>query len=64
MPFQSKSQMGAAFGGFLGPEMKAKAAQWAAETPDPKSLPEHKKPAKKAPSKKNPGQVELGMRKM
>lgn len=46
MPFQSKSQERAAFGGFLGSEMKSKAKQWAAETPDQKSLPEHKKKVK------------------
>lgn len=43
MPFQSKAQMKAAFAGYLGPEMKAKAQQWADETPNKKSLPEHKK---------------------
>lgn len=41
MPFESKAQMGAAFSGALGPEMKAKAEEWAHETPDIKSLPEH-----------------------
>lgn len=41
MPFKSKSQQRAAFGGYLGPEMKAKADTWAHETPDLKSLPEH-----------------------
>lgn len=46
MPFSSKSQMRAAFGGYLGAEMKAKAKQWADETPNPKSLPEHKKKVK------------------
>lgn len=39
MPFVSKSQMRAAFGGYLGPEMKAKAKEWADETPDIKDLP-------------------------
>jgi hypothetical protein len=43
MPFKSKAQMGAAFGGYLGPEMKAKAKGWAAETPNPKGLPQHAK---------------------
>lgn len=43
MPFLSKAQQGAAFGGYLGPEMKAKASQWAAETPNMKSLPQHVK---------------------
>jgi hypothetical protein len=42
MPFTSKAQMKAAFGGYLGPEMKAKAKGWADETPNPKKLPEHK----------------------
>ena len=39
MPFKSKSQMRAAFCGYLGKEMKDKAAGWAKETPNPKSLP-------------------------
>lgn len=43
MPFESMSQMRAAFGGYLGSEMKAKAKQWADETPNIKNLPEHKK---------------------
>jgi len=43
MPFKSKAQMRAAFGGYLGAEMKAKALGWAHETPNSKSLPEHKK---------------------
>lgn len=42
MPFQSKAQMKAAFGGYLGSEMQAKADTWAHETPDIKHLPEHK----------------------
>lgn len=42
MPFQSKAQMKAAFGGYLGPEMKKKARQWAQETPNIKSLPAYK----------------------
>jgi hypothetical protein len=46
MPFKSKSQMKAAFGGYLGKEMKEKAKQWAKETPDIKNLPEHKKKIK------------------
>ena len=41
MPFQSSSQMRAAFGGFLGPEMKSKAQEFANETPDIKALPKH-----------------------
>jgi hypothetical protein len=44
MPFKSKKQMRAAFGGYLGPEMKRKAKQWAEETPNIKSLPMRKKP--------------------
>ncbi len=43
MPFKSKAQMKAAFGGYLGPEMKAKAKQWADETPNIGSLPYRKK---------------------
>jgi len=41
MPFVSKSQQRAAFGGYLGPEMKRKAKHWADVTPDIKHLPEH-----------------------
>lgn len=41
MPFKSKAQMRAAFGGYLGEEMKSKAEEWAHETPNRKSLPEH-----------------------
>ena len=41
MPFKSSAQMRAAFGGYLGPEMKAKADTWAHETPSIKSLPSH-----------------------
>ena len=43
MPFESKAQMKAAFGGHLGPEMKRKAKEFARATPDISSLPEHKK---------------------
>ncbi len=46
MPFQSKAQMKAAFGGYLGGEMKKKADTWAHETPDIKGLPEHKAASK------------------
>ncbi len=35
--------MRAAFGGYLGKEMKGKAKTWARETPNIKKLPEHKK---------------------
>lgn len=56
MPFQSKSQMRADFGGYLGPEMKKKAKTWADETPNPKKLPEKKgKPS-------NPNEI-LGAKK-
>ena len=43
MPFQSRSQARAAFGGYLGPEMKQKAQEFADATPDMKALPEKKK---------------------
>ena len=45
MPFKSKKQQAAAFGGYLGPEMKAKAKEWASKTNEAK-LPE------RAPKKK------------
>ncbi len=49
MPFKSKAQARAAFGGYLGPEMKRKARQWAEETPGGiKSLPGHAKRQKKS----------------
>ena len=47
MPFKSQAQMRAAFGGYLGPEMKAKAATWAHETPNLKALPKHVKHARR-----------------
>lgn len=47
MPFQSKAQMRAAFGGYLGPTMKAKADEFAHATPNLKALPEHKRKATK-----------------
>lgn len=40
--------MGAAFGGYLGPEMKAKASTWAKETPNPKQLPQHVRSGQRA----------------
>ncbi len=43
MPFESKAQAKAAFGGYLGREMKEKAQEFADETPNMKKLPEHKK---------------------
>lgn len=47
MPFKSKAQARAAFGGFLGPKMKEHAEMWAHETPDMKKLPAHVKGKKK-----------------
>ena len=41
MPFKSKLQQRAAFGGYLGPKMKAHAKEWAAKT-DESKLPERK----------------------
>lgn len=41
MPFKSTSQMRAAFGGYLGPEMQAKAEEFARATPNIKALPKH-----------------------
>lgn len=41
MPFKSMAQEKAAFAGGLGPKMQAAAPQWAAETPNPKKLPDH-----------------------
>lgn len=38
--------MRAAFGGYLGKEMKSKAKSWANETPNPKKLPAHVKGSK------------------
>ena len=46
-PFRSKAQQRAAFGGYLGAEMKEKAPEWAHETPNLKSLPQHVRGAKK-----------------
>lgn len=42
MPFVSRAQEKAAFGGYLGSEMKSKAQEWAKQT-DQASLPEHVK---------------------
>ena len=50
MPWKSKAQMRAAYGGHLGSEMKAKAPGWSAETPNIKRLPAHA--AKKAVRRK------------
>ena len=41
MPFKSQAQQRAAFGGYLGPEMKKKAPEWAHETPNISKLPKH-----------------------
>jgi hypothetical protein len=46
MPFQSKAQMRAAFGGYLGAEMKAKAKEFAHATPSIAALPGHVKKRK------------------
>lgn len=48
MPYKSKAQLRAAFGGYLGKEMKDKAKEWADETPDIKDLPEHVSKGKKS----------------
>ena len=50
MPFKSKAQMKAAFGGHLGKEMKSKAMEFAHATPDIKSLPEHVKKKRRGPA--------------
>ena len=47
MPFKSKAQERAAFGGYLGKEMQGRAKQWASETPNQSALPEHVKPKSK-----------------
>ncbi len=53
-PFESKAQMKASFGGYLGKEMQDKADTWAHETPNIKGLPEHKKKVKiRVKKKKN-----------
>lgn len=49
MPFESKAQARAAFGGYLGSEMKAKAKEFAQATPNLKNLPEHVGKKKKRP---------------
>lgn len=54
MPFKSKAQARAAFGGYLGKKMKSKAKQWAAETPGGiKSLPDHAGPPPKSKAEAN-----------
>jgi hypothetical protein len=67
MPFDSQAQARAAFGGYLGPEMKSKADEFAHATPGGiKSLPQHVRPgghhphlkkriSVKAPTAKTPG---------
>jgi len=52
MPFDSKAQARAAFGGHLGSKMKKKAKQWADETPNMKRLPEHVSKRKKKLARK------------
>ena len=51
MPFKSKAQMRAAFGGYLGKTMKNKAKEWADVTPDIKHLPGHVKEDESNPDK-------------
>ena len=51
MPFKSKAQERAAFGGYLGKEMKSKAKEWAEETPSQSKLPLHVKGRKEAKTK-------------
>ena len=50
MPWKSKAQMRAAYGGHLGPEMKKKAAEYSRATPDISALPEHAKKRNKGPA--------------
>jgi hypothetical protein len=45
--FKSKSQMNAAFSGYLGTEMKKKAREFAHATPNIKGLSEHAKKDKR-----------------
>lgn len=47
MPFKSQAQARAAFGGYLGAEMKNKAQEFARATPDIKALPNHVKKGKR-----------------
>lgn len=47
MPFASRAQEKAAFGGYLGKEMQSHAKEWADETPSQSDLPEHVKPSLK-----------------
>ena len=47
MPYKSLAQMRGAFSGAFGPEMKNRAQEWADNTPNIKSLPEHVLPKKK-----------------
>jgi hypothetical protein len=50
MPFKSKAQERAAFGGYLGSEMKSDAKEWASKT-DQKKLPTHVKGRKESKTK-------------
>lgn len=52
MPFKSEAQERAAFGGYLGKEMKSDAKEWASKT-DQKDLPEHKVEKQAKAIKKN-----------
>ena len=50
--------MRAAFAGLLGAKMKSRAKEWAKETPDIASLPDHvAKPKMKGKIKRNPKKV-------
>ena len=52
MPFKSKKQMKAAFGGHMGKKMQTKAKEWADETPNIKELPAKVQVAQKSPAKR------------
>jgi hypothetical protein len=63
-PFRSKSQMKAAFSGYLGSKMKRKAHQWADETPNIGSLPEHVKRSVKGSGPFSKEEISQGYRKI
>lgn len=48
MPFTSKAQMKAAFGGYIKGFSKERAKKWADETPNISGLPEHVKSRSKS----------------
>jgi len=64
MPFKSKKQMKAAFGGYLGKEMQDKAKQWAEETPNIKGLPERVKKSVRGSGEFIPEEIQRGYRKV